>query len=68
MSDVTAVIGALILSVGSLAHAADGGTPRQQLSFIVQEGRNLNSLLRSESVAAHLLLRSGTDPRISNGP
>jgi len=63
-SDVTAILGALILSVGSLAHAADGGALRQQLSFDVQEGRNLNSFVRAESVAAHLLLRSGAEPRI----
>jgi len=50
--------------VGSLAHAADGSAPRQQLSFDVREGRNLNSFVRADSVAAHLLLRSGTEPRI----
>jgi hypothetical protein len=59
-SDVTALIGALILSVGSPAH----GAPQQQLSFGVQEGRNLNSFVRADAVAAHLLLRSGTEPRI----
>jgi len=34
------------------------------LSFDVQEGRNLNSFLRADRVAAHLVLRSGLDPRI----
>ena len=34
------------------------------MSFEVQEGRNLNSFTRSGPVAAHLLLRSGTEPRI----
>src|SRR6202030_4626091 len=36
----------------------------QRRSFDVAEGLNLNSFLREGPVAAHLLLRSGTDPRI----
>src|ERR1700709_1951352 len=36
----------------------------QRLSFDVDEGPNLNSFLRDGDVAAHLLLRSGWDPRI----
>jgi hypothetical protein len=46
-----------------LAHGVDRlfGEP---LSFEVQEGRNLNSFLRTDTVAAHLVLRSGSDPRI----
>jgi hypothetical protein len=36
----------------------------QRLSFDVDEGLNLNSFLRDGPVAAHLLLRSGADPRI----
>jgi hypothetical protein len=36
----------------------------QQLTFEVEEGLNLNSFLRAGPVAAHLLLRSGTDPRL----
>jgi len=35
-----------------------------RLSFDVDEGLNLNSFLRDGPVAAHLLLRSGLDPRI----
>ncbi len=35
-----------------------------RLSFDVDEGLNLNSFLREGPVAAHLLLRSGSDPRI----
>src|SRR6476660_1095634 len=34
------------------------------LRFQSDEGRNINSFLREGPVAAHLLLRSGTDPRI----
>src|SRR5271168_2763790 len=36
----------------------------QHLSFDVEEGPNLNSFLREGPVAAHLLLRSGLDPRV----
>jgi hypothetical protein len=39
-----------------------GAEPR--LSFDIDEGFNLNSFLREGPVAAHLLLRSGSDPRI----
>lgn len=35
-----------------------------RLSFDVKEGPNLNSFLREGPVAAHLLLRSGLDPRM----
>src|ERR1700722_2117120 len=35
----------------------------QRLSFDVDEGLNLNSFLRDGPAAAHLLLRSGSDPR-----
>ena len=37
---------------------------KQRLSFDVEEGPNLNSFLREGPVAAHLLLRSGSDPRV----
>ncbi|HXP66728.1 MAG TPA: hypothetical protein VN815_14720, partial [Steroidobacteraceae bacterium] len=36
----------------------------ERLSFDVNEGTNLNSFLREGPVAAHLLLRSGWEPRI----
>ncbi len=38
--------------------------PEQRLSFDVVEGLNTNSFLRDGPVAAHLLLRSGLDPRL----
>src|SRR5665213_2504728 len=38
--------------------------PERRLAFDVNEGPNLNSFLREGPVAAHLLLRSGLDPRI----
>ncbi|HET8698649.1 MAG TPA: hypothetical protein VFO94_14250, partial [Gammaproteobacteria bacterium] len=34
------------------------------LSFRLDEGRNLNAFTRDGQVAAHLLLRSGEEPRI----
>jgi hypothetical protein len=36
----------------------------QRLSFDVVQGLNINSFLRDGPVAAHLLLRSGLDPRL----
>ena len=35
-----------------------------ELSFRLDEGRNINAFVREGSIAAHLLLRSGTEPRI----
>jgi hypothetical protein len=41
-----------------------GAAAEPRLSFDIDEGFNLNSFLREGPVAAHLLLRSGSDPRI----
>jgi hypothetical protein len=46
---------------GSMDAAAAGG---ERLAFEVREGLNLNSLVREGDVAAHIVLRSGVDPRI----
>src|ERR1700676_3225398 len=51
------------LAVAPPPAAADCAA-EQRLSFDVDEGLNLNSFLRDGPVAAHLLLRSGSDPRI----
>jgi len=56
-------VGAAVLVLSPMAHAQQTKADRQ-LSFDVKEGRNLNSFLRAGPVAAHLLLRSGRDPRI----
>ena len=56
-------IGVGIAAATSQRAVGDAGSP-QRLSFDVAEGRNLNSFLRDGPVAAHLLLRSGSDPRI----
>lgn len=50
-------------AASSFAADADAGSS-QVLSFDVVEGLNINSFLREGPVAAHLVLRSGVDPRI----
>jgi hypothetical protein len=58
-----------ILAIAPLAAISEPATSEvqgadQPLSFEVAEGLNYNSFLRDGPVAAHLLLRSGPDPRI----
>jgi hypothetical protein len=54
-----------VLLLATAALPAVGNTePEPRLAFDVEEGPNLNSFLREGPVAAHLLLRSGQDPRI----
>ena len=57
------MIGAVSMALTPLSGMGDAGS-EQRLSFDVDEGLNLNSFLRDGPVAAHLLLRSGSDPRI----
>ena len=38
--------------------------PAPELAYQIREGQNLNAFVRDRAVAAHLLLRSGEDPRI----
>ena len=62
-----AVLG-LILGIASATATVRAAEPvsgsSQRLSFDVSEGLNFNSFLRDGPVAAHLVLRSGVDPRI----
>jgi hypothetical protein len=58
-----AVIGCAALALTQLPPIA-AAAPGKPLSFDVDEGPNLNSFLRDGPVAAHLLLRSGADPRV----
>lgn len=47
--------------------AAEAGTTKKRdarLAFEVREGLNTNSFVREGDVAAHVVLRSGTEPRI----
>lgn len=59
------VLHSLLLAAAALfltpAAAAERPSP---LRFEIREGRNLNAFYRAGPVAAHLLLRSGVDPRI----
>jgi hypothetical protein len=57
------VAAAALIAAASLTTAEEAG-PDQRLSFDVSEGMNLNSFLREGPIAAHLLLRSGQDPRV----
>jgi hypothetical protein len=57
------IVGAGMVAMSPLPGMGDPGSA-QRLSFDVDEGFNLNSFLRDGPVAAHLLLRSGLDPRI----
>jgi hypothetical protein len=59
---ISMILGVL-LSAAALP-ATGNATSDDRLSFDVTEGPNLNSFLREGPVAAHLLLRSGLDPRI----
>jgi hypothetical protein len=55
----------LCISVlAACAAVAAAKEPIPLLSFRLDEGRNINSFTREGPVAAHLLLRSGEDPRI----
>ena len=62
MRSASAIVIASWLLGAATAAAPQPAEPR--LDFQVQEGLNINHFLREGNVAAHLLLRSGTDPRI----
>src|SRR5580692_11078240 len=57
------MLGVGIVAMTPLPGMGDTGS-EQRLQFDVEEGLNLNSFLRDSPVAAHLLLRSGSDPRV----
>lgn len=54
------MVALLALASGSVAQPA----LRPELAYRIDEGKNLNAFVRDRAVAAHLLLRNGTDPRI----
>jgi glycogen debranching enzyme len=56
----------ILLLSAILASAADPGSAQatRALAFRIDEGHNINSFVRDGPVAAHLLLRSGSEPRI----
>lgn len=49
---------------GATSPEAGASNATPSLSFRLDEGRNINSFTRAGAVAAHLLLRSGTQPRV----
>jgi len=55
-----------LLAISAIARSDEAIAPlgARTLAFRIDEGRNINSFLRDGPVAAHLLLRSGTEPRI----
>jgi hypothetical protein len=57
-------LGAALLGAVATASAGSAGAAPNLLRFEVTEGNNLNSFVRQGPVAAHLVLRSGRDPRL----
>ncbi len=57
-------VGAALMAAGSVAGSPPAPAPAPELAYQLAEGQNLNAFVRDGSVAAHLLLRNGNDPRI----
>ncbi len=55
---------ALLPALASAAPIGPGAGHHPELSYRIDEGRNINAFLRDGPAAAHLLLRAGIDPRI----
>ncbi|MET0307360.1 MAG: hypothetical protein ABW023_01525 [Sphingomonas sp.] len=53
-----------LLLAGTAAVAQQRTAKGPELAYSLTEGQNLNAFVRDGKVAAHLLLRNGTDPRI----
>jgi hypothetical protein len=51
------------IGLSSMAWSAEAGS-ESRLAFDINDGINVNSFLRAGPVSAHLILRSGVDPRI----
>lgn len=66
MIRITPYIGCLAASIAFISCATGQTQPASPpaMRFQIDEGRNINSFVREGAAAAHLLLRSGTDPRI----
>jgi hypothetical protein len=58
MLHVTLAVGLALATTGAVAQTAP------EIAYRIDEGQNINAFLREGPVAAHLLLRSGNDPRI----
>jgi hypothetical protein len=59
-----ALAAGLVMSAAVPVLAAASASDPGHLAFNIVEGENLNSFLRDGPVAAHLLLRTGREPRI----
>jgi hypothetical protein len=57
-------MGKLLLALCGLIASAALPAATRDLSFHIEEGQNSNYFLRDGAVAAHLLLRAGTQPRV----
>jgi hypothetical protein len=53
-----------VLAQAPAPRGASAGAAAPTLSFRLDEGRNINSFTREGPVSAHLLLRSGAQPRV----
>ncbi len=53
-----------LLLAGTAAMAQQRAEKAPELAYSLTEGQNLNAFVRDGKVAAHLLLRNGSDPRI----
>jgi hypothetical protein len=58
------LMGGIALAAMLVAGPAACWPAAPELAYQVAEGRNINAFVREGEVAAHLLLRSGTEPRI----
>lgn len=56
--------GLLLVGTSTAALAQRRAARAPELAYSLVEGQNLNAFVRDGKVAAHLLLRNGTDPRI----
>jgi hypothetical protein len=61
---VWSAVAAVVIAAGSSPSAQAEPPPVPRLDFEVDDGLNLNRFVREGEVAAHLLLRSGSDPRL----
>ena len=59
LTPLSAMIAGMMLALVTAAPAST-----TELAYRLTEGNNLNAFVRDGAVAAHLLLRSGTEPRI----
>lgn len=62
VASISAFASVIALTSSASTQAQPAAPPALRLQ--IDEGRNINSFMREGPVAAHLLLRSGTDPRI----